>query len=87
MLELLSDGQVHTLPEATDYLAKRFGLTESEKDERVLSGVQTRLQNRVGWARTDLRGTGLLEYIYCAGVTTEATYELKGVDASCFEGG
>lgn len=63
MLEFLSDGQIHTFPEATDYLAKRFDLTESEKHERVPSGVQTRLQNRVGWARTELKSAGLLEYI------------------------
>lgn len=59
----MSDEQVHTFPEAADYWAKRFDLTESEKHERVPSGMQTRLQNRVGWARTELKGAGLLEYI------------------------
>ena len=61
-LELLGDGEIHGFSSAVGHLVQHFGLTESEKNELVPSGKQTRLVNRIGWARTELKHAGLVEY-------------------------
>ena len=62
MLQLLGDEDIHNFAETVEHLANHFDLTEAEKNERVPIGVQTRLANRTGWARTEMRNAGLLEY-------------------------
>ncbi|HIF9209970.1 TPA: restriction endonuclease [Photobacterium damselae] len=49
------------LRDVIDQLAESFQLTEDEREERLPSGKQTVLDNRIGWARTYLTKAGLLE--------------------------
>ena len=51
----------HSLKDATDYLADEFSLTKEEREELLPSGRQPVFYNRVGWARTYLKKSGLLE--------------------------
>ncbi len=61
MLQHLSDGQQHSITELHDKISDDFGLTSEERKERINSGKQTVMRNRVGWARTYLNKAGLLE--------------------------
>jgi restriction system protein len=61
LLKTAADGQEHSLIEVTETLAEQFRLTEEERNELLPSGLQARFDNRVGWARTDLRMAGLIE--------------------------
>jgi len=60
LLQFAADGKEHSIHEAHDYLADYFGLTPEEVDELLPSGVQKKFYNRVGWARTYLKKSGLL---------------------------
>ncbi len=46
--------------DATDAIAARFQLSPAERSEMLPSGQQTLLSNRVGWAKTHLKGAGLI---------------------------
>lgn len=59
-LELLRDGQPHTLKELKTPLANYFHLSEDELAKLLDSGRQTIFQNRIGWARTYLIKSGLI---------------------------
>lgn len=48
------------LNELRERVADQFQLTEDERKERLPSGQQTVINNRVGWARTYLNKAGLL---------------------------
>jgi restriction system protein len=61
ILELTSDEQVHTVKECVAYIERVFQLTEEEKQERVPSGKQRTVHNRVAWAITHIKKAGLLE--------------------------
>jgi restriction system protein len=61
VLELASDGKEHSLEEARDVLAERFGLTDAEREELLPSGRQRRFDNRVAWAKVYLQRAGLLK--------------------------
>jgi restriction system protein len=61
LLELAGDGNEHAMSEAVEYIAKRFTLSDKERNELLPSGQQRRLDNRVGWTRTHLTKAGLLE--------------------------
>lgn len=54
-------GQEVKLRNVINQLAESFQLTEDEREERLPSGKQTVLDNRIGWARTYLTKAGLLE--------------------------
>ena len=46
-LELVADGQIHrAVPDVADALAGKFGLTDTERQQRLPSGVQTTIVNR-----------------------------------------
>lgn len=60
-IKLTSDKAEHSLGETIDKLADEFKLTDDERRELLPSGRQARFDNRVGWAITYLRKTGLLE--------------------------
>jgi restriction system protein len=49
------------LKEASQHLAKEFGLTEEELNEFLPSGQQPVFTNRIGWARSYLKKAGLLD--------------------------
>lgn len=61
LLEQFEDGKEHSIHEVLENLAKRFKLSEQELNEMLPSGKQTSFYNRVGWARTYLSKSGLLE--------------------------
>lgn len=59
-LKLAGDKAEHSLREANDILAQEFQLTDDEKKELLPSGQQEVFLNRVGWARTYLKKSGLV---------------------------
>lgn len=61
ILKLTADGQTQTVKECVEYLEEAFNLTEEEKQERVPSGQQRTIYNRVTWAITHIKKAGLLE--------------------------
>jgi len=60
LLRLAADGQTHSLAQARERLAGTFGLTDSEQEELLPSGRQTRFANRVAWAKVYLEQADLL---------------------------
>jgi len=60
-LEFAADGKLHSLGEARESLAKKFKLTDEEKNTMLPSGRQTVFVNRVAWAKVYLDHAGLLE--------------------------
>ena len=61
LLQFYGDGQEHSVQEAVDELAITFDLSEEDLKQLLPSGKQTTFYNRVGWARTYLAKSGLLE--------------------------
>lgn len=61
LLELLADGKPRTMPDMHDELCQQFQLSADEMNERLQSGRQTVMKNRIGWARTYLNKAGLIE--------------------------
>lgn len=61
MLEHLADGEVHKNRETNEVLAKHFQLSEEELSEMLPSGYARLFDNRIGWAKTHLKGAGLIE--------------------------
>jgi restriction system protein len=61
VLRYASSVDEHSLREATEFLADEFSLTTEEREELLTSGRQPVFYNRVGWARTYLKKSGLLE--------------------------
>ncbi len=61
-LKYISDGQEYLFRNIVDFLATEFNLSEEEKKELLPSGQQAVFDNRVGWAKTHLKKSGLLCY-------------------------
>jgi restriction system protein len=61
ILKLMADGQTHSVKECVEFLEQEFNLTDEEKQERVPSGKQRTIYNRVTWAITHIKKAGLLE--------------------------
>ncbi|MCF3944910.1 restriction endonuclease [Oceanobacillus alkalisoli] len=62
-LQILKDGREHRLRDLYKKLADHFNLAEEEVAQKLPSGRQTILHNRVGWARTYLNKAGLIKVI------------------------
>ena len=60
LLELAGDGETHNIHIATQTLANHFDLTVEEVNSLLPSGRQTTFANRVGWARTYLKKSVIL---------------------------
>lgn len=60
VLTAVQNGAPLPLHELRERVADQFQLTEDERKERLPSGNQTVINNRVGWARTYLNKAGLL---------------------------
>ena len=60
-LEFLGDGKEHSLGETVDFISDKFNLSAEERRELLPSGNQEVIRNRVGWARTYLGKSLLLE--------------------------
>src|SRR5690554_72223 len=56
----VADGVPLALSELREQIANAFQLSEEARNERLPSGKQTVINNRVGWARTYLNKAGLL---------------------------
>ena len=61
LLQHAADNSEHNLPETEDHLALLFQLSETDRNEMLSSGKQSRFGNRVGWAKQHLMKAGLLE--------------------------
>ena len=61
LLAQLADGNVHPLSDLLKELTAEFQLTPEEAKEKLPSGRQTVISNRIGWAKTYLDKAGLLE--------------------------
>jgi restriction system protein len=60
LLRIAADGKEHPLSVAREPLAREFKLTESDQQELLPSGRQSKFTNRVAWAKTYLQQAGLL---------------------------
>ncbi len=60
VLSTVQNGAPLPLNELRERVADQFQLNEEERKERLPSGNQTVINNRVGWARTYLNKAGLL---------------------------
>jgi restriction system protein len=63
VLRACADGQDHTVSQLVEAMAKHFNLSPEDLAAILPSGVQTRHQNRVYWARTYLAKASLLEAV------------------------
>ena len=61
LLKAMGDGQEHAGHDILEQLGKEFKLSDEDLNELLPSGKQTRFYNRVGWARTYLIKSKLLE--------------------------
>ena len=62
MLQLLSNGVEKTLNEVVHSLADKYNLTPQELKIKVPSGQMGLFRNRVGWTRSYLKKSGLIQY-------------------------
>jgi len=61
LLKIASDGNEHTINEATEILAQQFNLSDQDRKELLPSGKQRKFDNRVNWARTYLAKALLIQ--------------------------
>jgi restriction system protein len=61
LLKFVSDGKEYKVNQAVESLAKQFNLTDKERSELLPSGQTFVFGSRVGWARTYLKKSGLLD--------------------------
>jgi restriction system protein len=61
ILKLTSDGKTYSVREFVEYIEKLFNMTEEEKQERIPSGIQRTIYNRVTWATSHMKKAGLIE--------------------------
>src|SRR5437588_5555949 len=61
LLEFAADGTEHSIREAREELAQRFGLSEQERKALLPSGQQAVFDNRVAWAKSYLQQAGALD--------------------------
>ena len=61
LLRFSEDGKEHSLKDAIAYISDFFKLTDDERKALLPSATQEIIDNRVGWARTYLKKSGLLE--------------------------
>ncbi|SOC01036.1 restriction system protein [Alloalcanivorax xenomutans] len=60
MLVSINDGSPKLMAEVQEDVCTHFRLTKEERAQRLPSGKQTYIKNRVGWARTYMKKAGLL---------------------------
>jgi restriction system protein len=61
-LKVAADRSEHSLKELRETLASTYKLSDSELEEMVPSGQQTKFSNRISWVATHLKKAGLIEY-------------------------
>ena len=52
LLDLAADGKEHSIQEAREVIAKVMALPEADLNELLPSGIQTKFENRVAWAKS-----------------------------------
>ncbi|MDE2384204.1 MAG: restriction endonuclease [Alphaproteobacteria bacterium] len=60
VLELSASGELR-IADAVDLLSDKFDLSDEDRQQRLPSGRQTTMSNRVHWAKTYLKQAGLVE--------------------------
>jgi len=60
VMKCVADGEEHSMKELYHKIAEIFRISDKERAERLPSGSQSTFENRVGWARTYLKKSGLL---------------------------
>ena len=60
LLRIAADGKEHALAEARDVLSAQFTLSDADREELLPSGRQSKLSNRVAWAKSYLQQAELL---------------------------
>jgi restriction system protein len=63
ILQFASDGKEHSLSEAENAIAQHLALSEEDRKEKLPSGTQRKLYNRIGWSRWFLLKAGILEAV------------------------
>jgi len=63
LLNIISDGQIHSTQSAVDQLAQQFKLTDEELNEWLPSKKQRTFHNRVHWAKAHLKMAGAIENV------------------------
>lgn len=61
ILNVLKDGKEHALKNLMEEMVQFFSLSDSDVEEKVSSGSETKLHNRTQWATTYLGKAGLLQ--------------------------
>lgn len=81
-LKAIEDGEVHSVKDIKQSIKQMLNLSEQELLERLQSGKQTVIDNRIGWTRTYLKKAGLVDTpIRAHYVLTEAGKNaLKDID-------
>jgi restriction system protein len=61
LLDLATDGKEHSIQEARSVIAKQMALPEADMKELLPSGVQTKFDNRIAWAKSYFIQAKILE--------------------------
>ena len=61
LLKAVEDGEIHAFRQAMEQVINHFGMTDEERQQKIASGNQTVINNRISWARIYLAKAGLLE--------------------------
>ena len=61
LLEIAADGKEHSLREARERIAKTMSISEQDLKELLPSGIQTKFENRVAWAKSYFVQAGVFE--------------------------
>lgn len=60
LLEFAKDGDIRSIHDAENYLAKTFGLTKEQRKKEKSTGRETIFLHKIRWCRTYLRIAGLI---------------------------
>lgn len=52
LLEIAADGKIHSVKEAREIIATQFRMTEEDMSDMLPSGIQSKFDNRVAWAKS-----------------------------------
>lgn len=52
LLEIAADGNIHSVKEARNVIATQFKMTEEDMSDMLPSGIQSKFDNRVAWAKS-----------------------------------
>ena len=63
LLKAAAGSDEHRLSEVIEIIAAQMRLTDDDREELLPSGTQTKLVNRVSWAKTYLTKAALLESV------------------------